>query len=345
MAPSSLRARSVRFGLFSTPLLVASALVACSPAREPENETPPFDSASAEAATTAPAETDEDLLAGRSLIEAGKFADAVAPLEKAVAADPKSASAAYYLGLAYDQSGNKDKAVAEYKAALAINPKLVEPAQNLAAIYLEDPPHPDEAIPLLSAALKVDPTDARTLENLGYAYGLKKDVGKATTAYEAALKIEDKPSVRVAYGAMLLENGKPKEAVVELSKAAEGTDDLPTLVTMATMMGRAEAFDQCAKLFDKAIAKEPNSADLLVRRGSCKHGRGKGSGDEKGASDDFRAAIKLDPKFVPAHYYLGLSLLEQKDRAGAKAEFQKAYELDKDSKIGKLAKAQLDKMK
>jgi Flp pilus assembly protein TadD len=333
---------SHRTSLFAV-LAFAGALSACSNTPPPEND-PPLGTESASATSSAPVEAPKanpDLDKGRGFIEAGKFADAIAPLEKAVATHPKSAEAAYYLGLAYDQTGKKPEAEAKYKAAIALKPDLVEALQNLAAIYLEEPPRPDDAIPLLRAALKSDPTSARTLANMGYAFGLKKDVDKATTAYEASLKAEDAPAVRYAYGAMLLENGKQKEAVAQLAKAADATEDLATVASIARLMGKAEAFDQCVRLLDKVVAKKPDSAELLVRRGTCKHE----TKDEKGASDDFRGALKIDAKFQPAHYYLAMSLLAQKNKAEGKAELKKAYELDKESPVGKLAKKKLDELK
>jgi len=87
------------------------------------------------------------------------------------------------------KSGRWEKA--KYKAALALKPSLVKASQNLASIYLEDPPRPDDAIPLLRKALEVDPSDPIILENIAYAYGLKKDVEKASKAYELALQKDD----------------------------------------------------------------------------------------------------------------------------------------------------------
>ena len=282
-----------------------------------------------------------DLDKGKDLVTAQKFDDAAPVLEKALATDPKSGEAAFYLGVAYEGLNRKPDAEAKYKLALQNDANLVEAATNLAAMYLDDPARAGEAIPLLEHALKVDPGNAKLLQNIGYAYGLKNDPTKASVAYEAALKIEDTAQLRFAYGSMLFDNKKLDEAVPQLDKAAAGITDVPTLATIARMMGSAKAFDKCVKLLDKAIAAKGDQSEFWVRRGTCKHELK----DEKGAGDDFRGALKIDPKFAPAHYYLGMSLLAQKKKAEAKAELKKAYDLDKESPIGKLAKQRLDETK
>jgi TolA-binding protein len=62
--------------------------------------------------------------------------------------------------------------------------------------------------------------------------------------------------------------------------------------------------------------------------------------DESGAKTDFEAAIKADPKFAPAHYYLGESLLAAGNSAQAAKEFDAAATAAPQSELGKKAKDQ-----
>ncbi|HTF55941.1 MAG TPA: tetratricopeptide repeat protein, partial [Planctomycetota bacterium] len=48
---------------------------------------------------------------------------AVEVLEKAIAADPESAAAHYNLGCAYEVTGKSEKAVAQFRETLIIDPK------------------------------------------------------------------------------------------------------------------------------------------------------------------------------------------------------------------------------
>lgn len=306
------------------------------PATPNSSDPPLIDSSTPQAGPKPNADLDQ----GVALVKAEKFDQAIAPLEKALATDPKNGDAAFYLGLCYEQVKRKPDAEAKYKLALQNDPKLVEASQNLAALYLDDPPRPDQAIAVLESALKIESDNSRLLQNLGFAYGLKGDVDKASKAYTAALAKEDTAALHFAFGSMLFDAKKLPEAVAELNKAAAGITDVPTLATMARMMGAAKSFDGCVKLLDKAIAAKGDAAEFWVRRGTCKHELK----DETGAGGDFRGALKIDPKFAPAHYYLGMSLLAQKKNKEAKAELKKAYDLDKDSGIGKLAKQKLDEL-
>ena len=61
--------------------------------------------------------------------------------------------------------------------------------------------------------------------------------------------------------------------------------------------------------------------------------------DEAGAQSDFQAAIKVDPKFAAAHYYLGLSFLETRKPNSGIASLERAALLGGD--IAKAAKAKL----
>lgn len=323
------------------PLAVALALPACSSTPEPKEEPlladPPL------APDPAGAKGNPELDRGVAFVKNNKFAEAKPHLVAALEADPASAEANFYLGITTEQTGG-DKAEAEklYKKALELNPKLVEAAQNLAAMYLDEPARPDDAIPLLERALKEIPGEPKILQNLGYAYQLKKDYEKATKAYKEALAKDDNPQLRFALGTLLFEAKKPEEAVPHLVKAAESMmKDAAALATIARMLGPGKAFDDCVRLLDAAIALKPDVPEFFVRRGVCKHELKK----EVDAGKDYEAAIKLDPKYQPAHYYRALSLLAQNNKPAAKAELRKCVDLGKDTPVGKQAKEKLDALR
>src|SRR6266545_2156416 len=77
------------------------------------------------------------LLQGKKLIDDGKYAEAVEKLEQAAALLPKNALAWNYLGLAYHGSQQPEAAVKAYRAALALDHKLITVRYNLGCLFLE----------------------------------------------------------------------------------------------------------------------------------------------------------------------------------------------------------------
>jgi Flp pilus assembly protein TadD len=51
-------------------------------------------------------------------------------------------------------------------------------------------------------------------------------------------------------------------------------------------------------------------------------------GDREGAINQFNNALKLAPDYAPAHYQLALALQQKGDVEQARAEFDKAHQLD-----------------
>jgi len=301
------------------------------PAREPLTADPPIGTTSAD---TGAAQT--ELERGIAYLNNEKPDEAKTHLEKSFQIK-ETGDAQYYLGLAKEKLNDRPGAEEAYKKALAIDGKLAEAAANLGALYLDDPPRPDEAITVLQAALGKSPGDARLAQNLAYAFGLKGDVASASKQYDGLLGKGEDAMVRFAYGAMLFEHKELEKAADQLKKVLAGLkDDAPTLVTVGRMLGGAKAFGDCVTAFDRAIKIKATEPEWFVRRGTCRHE----VKDEPGAQADFQAAIKVDPKFAAAHYYLGLSLLGEKKRLAAYASLEKAAALGGD--IGKAAKEKLN---
>ncbi len=131
--------------------------------------------------------------------------------------------------------------------------------------------------------------------------------------------------------------------MAELKKALAATgDDLATIATViGRMLGPAKAYADCVAAFDRAIeagSRRPSS----TRRG----GRAADElGDEPGASADYQAAIKANPRFAAAHYYL--AGLRRSGRAQAAERDRRAYggrEARRMTEIGKRARAKVKEL-
>jgi tetratricopeptide (TPR) repeat protein len=72
------------------------------------------------------------------LFDLGKYAEAVEWFEKVVALQPDNLDAKTDLGTAYWNAGQKDKAMATYQSALAVDPKHMSTLHNIVIVRLEE---------------------------------------------------------------------------------------------------------------------------------------------------------------------------------------------------------------
>jgi Tfp pilus assembly protein PilF len=321
-----------------TPLLLPAVLflaLGCSSSPPPPAESgDPEGSGAGEptgAQPVAPA-SNELVKEGRDLLESDKFDKAKKVLTDARRKDPKDPQAAYYLGVACQGLGDLPSAQKQYEEALALEPKLSEASLNLSQIKL-DAGDAKGALAVIDAALKSDPKHADLLLNravsLEKAGGEKAEIIKA---YGAAVEARPgDPMLRAVYGGLLSESGKGAEAVVQL-KQALNAEDPALLVSVATVLTKEGAYDDCIKAVDRAMLKKKLPA-LYVRRGICRDGKK----DDAGAVSDYEAALAMDPNFAPAHFYYGLNL-SLKDKAKALEHIDKAIALAPDNPLTPEAK-------
>src|SRR5262249_30833947 len=140
-------------------------------------------------------------------IKAGDFRSAKAALEQALHKNPKDGTAAYYMGVALENLGDKGGAEQRYKDAMTNAPDLAEAAINLGALYLDQSKW-DDAIAVTQKALVKRPDDPALHANMAVALRGKGDKPGAAAEYERAVKVVgDNAELRFGYGALLLEMG------------------------------------------------------------------------------------------------------------------------------------------
>jgi tetratricopeptide (TPR) repeat protein len=271
-------------------------------------------------------------------IKANDFRSAKAACEQALHKNPKNGMASYYMGVALENLGDKPGAEQQYKNAMTHAPDVAEAAVNLGALYL-DGKRWDDAVDVTQKGLAKRPDDPALHANMAFALRGKGDKTGASAEYERAIKVVgDNAELRFAYGTLLLEMGNKPKAATELKGAlASAGSNRALLASIGRLLGAAGAFAECVSALDKAIAAG-DDVELRVRRGLCRHSLK----DESGAKSDFEAALKIDPKFGPAHYYLGASLLATGNAMQAVKEFEAAAAANPQSELGKKAKEQAE---
>jgi Tfp pilus assembly protein PilF len=315
-------------------LLGLLVLAACggSPPPPAEAPPPPLDSP----APTAPAagQTEKASSAkvaqGIDAIKAQDFAKAKSLLTEARTEAPKDPQAAFYLGVALEGLSDGAGATSAYKDALALDPKLTEASVNLSALLL-DAKDAAGALSVAEGGLKTAPKQPDLLLNRALALeaaGKKEESLKAYGA--AAAAAPDNVDLHIAY-AELLTAAKDDKAALEQLRAVSSTEDPKELAKLAQKFGRLHAFADCIASLDKAI-KATDTPDLHVRRAVCRHEQK----DDAGAVSDYEAALKLDDKFAPAHYYFAQHICPT-DKKKAAEHFKKAADLGGDTDLGKHA--------
>jgi tetratricopeptide (TPR) repeat protein len=271
-------------------------------------------------------------------IKAGDYRSAKAALEQALHKNPKDGTASYYMGVSLENLGDKPGAEQRYKEAIANAPEVAEAAINLGALYLDQNKW-DDAIAVTQKALVKRTEDPALHANMAMALRGKGDKQGAAAEYEHAVKVVgDNAELRYAYGSLLLEMGNKDRAATELKAALSSAgSNRALLASIGRLLGPAGAYADCISALDKAISAG-DDAELRVRRGVCRHSMK----DEAGAKADYEAALKLNPKYAPGHYYLGESLKASGDTAQAIKEFEAAHTLDPSSSLGKKSKEQAD---
>ena len=121
-----------------------------------------------------------------ALDQAGRPAEAVALLGKALQRRPRDEGLLFARGVAEERAGDSDAALAQMKALLAIAPDHAEALNFVGYTYAERGEHLDEAERLLGRALELRPGNGFFLDSLGWIYFRKGDLSRALQALERA---------------------------------------------------------------------------------------------------------------------------------------------------------------
>jgi tetratricopeptide (TPR) repeat protein len=249
--------------------------------------------------------------------------------------DSHNARAADYL-----KQDKPELAADEFRAIVAVDPNNVDARGNLGAVLFFQGAYA-KAVPQLRAAVNLRPTLWKTQALLGIAEKRTGDVKAARGDLEKAFpKVQDK-KIRIDTGMGLIEI---YSGAGDLDKAASIVADLrkmePTDENVLYTAYRIYS-DLAAESVLSLSIVDPNSARIHQ---AIAHELAK-RGDTPGAIENYRAAIKLDPKLPGIHFELAemlSTLSNEESRAEAEKEYDAALEINPsdeqaESRLGDIA--------
>jgi tetratricopeptide (TPR) repeat protein len=220
-----------------------------------------------------------------------KFDEAGAELDRVAAVDKDYPGLSLERGLLFEESGDVDKAIDQFKAALAKAPDDPDLQLRVGSAYVMVG-RPDDALPMLRKVLEKRPTSAEAHHYIGRALMLQ---GPA----------QQPEALRFLKKAVDLD---PNRAEFHVYLAWAANDAQPAQLELA----RDE--------IDKALAIDKMSAEAYWQKGVLE--RMEGAVDD--AIKDERRALELRPSRYEAHATLAECYEDKNDEATAMAEWTKA---------------------
>ena len=131
-----------------------------------------------------------ELAAAQTWQRLEKYQESIPVLEKLAAAHPDQAPTGFLLGAAYERSGQRDKAVAEFRRVLQVDPDFHAALNYLGYTFAEAGVNLDEALKLVSRAVALDPDNGAYVDSLGWTYYRLGRPEQARNYLERAARLE-----------------------------------------------------------------------------------------------------------------------------------------------------------
>ena len=264
---------------------------------------------------------------GVALQQQGHNAEALAPLQKAVALLQGDAEAHYNLGNTLKDLDRSDEAEASYRRALQIRPGFADAHNNLGNI-LNDQDRLDEAETCCRRALEIQPDYAEAHNNLGNTL---KDLGRldeAEASYRRALEV--KPDYAEAHsnlGYTLYGQDRFSEAEASCRQALQIKPDLAEAYSnLGNTFREQSRFSEAEASFRRALEIKPDYAAAYSNLGVTFNQQGR----VIEAEASYRRALEIKPDYAAAHNNLGNTLHALGRSDEAEVSFRRALEIKPD---------------
>ena len=130
------------------------------------------------------------LSAAQSYQRLDRYDESIPVLERLAANQRDSVAAAFLLGSAYERTGERAKAVAEFRRVLALDPDFHAALNYLGYTFAEAGENLEEALSLVHRAVAMEPDNGAYVDSLGWTYHQLGRHEQARSYLERAVRLE-----------------------------------------------------------------------------------------------------------------------------------------------------------
>src|SRR5581483_3172219 len=254
----------------------------------------------------------------------GCWKDSETLFQHALAVTADNHVARFCLGVAYDEQGRPDDAIAQYRTAITLKPDYPAAHINL-GFALANTGQFAAAMAELREALQLNGDPALAHFGIGLILGREGQLPESAAQFRQALEFRaDWPAAHYNLGIALKRAGNVTAAIPELSRAVElEPDSSEYRFSLGSALAAADRQDDAIAQFQKSLRLRPDSLECQVNLANALARSGRL--DE--AVDQFHAALSLNPRVPEVHNNLGMALKKQRRFDEAAGEFQQALKL------------------
>ena len=255
---------------------------------------------------------------GDAFKKEGKLDAAIEQFMTAIRLDPSLPEPYNNLGVILAMQGKIDEAIDYYSKAIKIKPSYAEAYFNLGSTLAA---HGQimQAIDMLSKALQLNPDSARVHSNLGSLFIKQGNLEKALYHNKEALRLD--PQLVEAHnnmGIVLMREGKLEAAISQFREALQIDPNFkPAANSLRSALAIQRELESEVSKLSKLLQDNPESAELHFQLGNLFFRQG----DRRQAIQQYKKALELDPKFLPALNNLALVTAANKEYDRALALF------------------------
>lgn len=259
-----------------------------------------------------------ELNLGILLLRRKEVTEAIPLLEAAAQQKPGEFRPLYYLAEALSANGQHRRAEELYERALAADPQSAAARLGLARVRARQG-RLAEAAPDFQRAAELDPAYKDALLELAALYEAQ---GQAAGAMLLYAQFPENAGARERLGELLIEAGRPAEAIPHLEWAVARSPTPANCLALATAYLRSKKPEQALHLLERALREAPENTDLRMMYARLL----RDSKQYRAAAREFSRVVEVRPDFVDAWKELAgmLILLEEYPQALAALDRLKA---------------------
>jgi tetratricopeptide (TPR) repeat protein len=252
------------------------------------------------------------------LMALGRYREALARYEAALALEPQQATALYSSAAALRALGRFEEALARARAALAQQPTAQAYFQQGAV--LRDLGRFEEAVASFDQAIALEPNYVEAHTSRGIALGQLQRNAEALASFERSIALRPSAAeLHNNYGNMLRRLRRLPEALASFERAIALQPDLAIAHNNRGLVLQAlRRYEEAAASCERALALQPDYADAHNNLGVQQYELGQPAA----ALANWRRALELQPRMDGVHGNLSNALrdLERPEEALAESE-------------------------